>query len=91
MNPWTTNEKSKSYIHVCIQKGSGITTQEVWETGNPCKQQTRETEAPWTVTSFCDSWNIVLKLDNLGIQPSKQGRQELPGLLVQSMIFKIYY
>jgi len=48
--------KSKSYIlHVCIQKGSGIPTKEVWKTGNPCKQQTREKEAPWTVTSICDS------------------------------------
>ena len=51
-------------------------------------QQARETRAPWTDTSVNDRWNLLLKLDKLGFQPSKQGRQELPGLLLQSMIDK---
>ena len=49
-------------------------------------QQARETRAPWTDTSVNDRWNLVLKLDKLGFKPSKQGRQELPGLILQSMI-----
>ena len=49
-------------------------------------QQARETGVPWTDTSVYDSWNILLQLDKLGFQPSKQGRQELPGLILQSMI-----
>ena len=44
-------------------------------------QQAGETRAPWTDTSVSDRWNLLLKLDNLGFQPSKQGRQELPGLM----------
>ena len=36
------------------------------------------------------SLNLVLKLDKLGFQPSKQGRLELPGLIFQSMIFDIF-
>ena len=54
-------------------------------TGIPT-QQARETRAPWTDTSVNDTWNLLLKLDKLGFKPSKQGRQELPGLLLQSMI-----
>ena len=54
-------------------------------------QQARETRAPWTDTSVNDRWNLLLKLDKLGFQPSKQGRQELPGLLLQSMIDRSYY
>ena len=54
-------------------------------------QQARETRAPWTDTSVNDRWNLLLKLDKLGFQPSKQGRQELPGLILQSMIDGTYY
>ena len=54
-------------------------------------QQARETRAPWTVTSVNDRWNLLLKLDKLGFKPSKQGRQELPGLILQSMIDGTYY
>ena len=54
-------------------------------------QQARETRAPWTDTSVNDRWNLLLKLDKLGFQPSKQGRQELPGLILQSMIDETYY
>ena len=49
-------------------------------------QQARETRAPWSDTSVNDRWNLLLKLDKLGFQPGKQGRQELPGLLLQSII-----
>ena len=38
------------------------------------------------LTSVYDSYNLLLKLDKLGFQLSKQGRQELPGLKLQSMI-----
>ena len=54
-------------------------------------QQARETRAPWTDTSVNDRWKLLLKLDKLGFQPSKQGRQELPGLILQSMIDGTYY
>ena len=54
-------------------------------------QQARETRAPWTDTSVNDRWNLLLKLDKLGFKPSKQGRQELPGLILQSMIDGTYY
>ena len=54
-------------------------------------QQARETRAPWSDTSVNDRWNLLLKLDKLGFKPSKQGRQELPGLLLQSMIDGTYY
>ena len=53
-------------------------------------QQARETRAPWTDTSVNDRWNLLLKLDKLGFQPSKQGRQELPGLILQSMRDETY-
>ena len=49
-------------------------------------QQARERAAPWTETSVYHSYYLLLKLDKLGFQPSKQGRQELPGLIFQSMI-----
>ena len=49
-------------------------------------QQERETRAPWTDTSVNDRWKLLLKLDKLGFKASKQGRQELPGLILQSMI-----
>ena len=49
-------------------------------------QQSRETRAPWSDTSVNNRWNLLLKLDKLGFQPGKQGRQELPGLLLQSII-----
>ena len=38
------------------------------------------------LTSVYDSYNLLLKLDKLGFQLSTQGRQELPGLKLQSMI-----
>ena len=60
------------------------------ETGIPT-QQARETGAPWTDTSVSDRWNLVLKLDKLGFKPSKQGRQDLPGLILQSVIDGSYY
>ena len=34
-------------------------------------QQAREKKAPWTDTSVNDRWNLLLKLDKLGFQPSK--------------------
>ena len=49
-------------------------------------QQTRETGAPWSDTSVYHSYYLLLKLDKLGFQPSKQEREELPGLILQSMI-----
>ena len=54
-------------------------------------QQERETRAPWTDTSVSDRWMLLLRLDQLGFKPSKQGRQELPGLILQSMIDGSYY
>ena len=54
-------------------------------------QQERETRAPWTDTSVNDRWNLLVKLDKLGFHPSKQGRKELPGLILQSMIDETYY
>ena len=54
-------------------------------------QQARETRARWTDTSVNERWNLLLKLDKLGFQPSKQGRQELPGLILQSMKDGTYY
>ena len=48
--------------------------------------QARETRAPGTDTSVNDRWNLLLRLDQLGFKPRKQGRQELPGLILQSMI-----
>ena len=54
-------------------------------------QQARETRTPLTDTSVNDRWNLLLKLEKLGFQPSKQGRQELPGLILQSMIDETYF
>ena len=54
-------------------------------------QEGRETRAPWTDTSVNDRWNLLLKLEKLGFIPSKEGRQELPGLILQSMIDGTYY
>ena len=54
-------------------------------------QQARETRAPWTDTSVNDRRNLLVKLDKLGLKPSKQARQELPGLILQSMIDGSYY
>ena len=51
-------------------------------------QQARETRARWTDISIHDSLILVLKLNKLGFQPSKQGRQQIPGLIFQSMIVK---
>ena len=41
-------------------------------------QEARGTRAPWTDTSVNDRWNLLLKLEKLGLKPSKEGRQELP-------------
>ena len=60
------------------------------ETGIPT-QEARETGAPLTDTSVSDKWNLLLKLDKLGFKPSKEGREELPGLLLQSMVDGSYY
>ena len=46
-------------------------------------QQARETRAPWTDTSVNDRWKLLLKLEKLGFKPRKQGREELPGLILQ--------
>ena len=54
-------------------------------------QKAREARAPGTDTSVNDRWNLLLKLDKLGFKASKQGRQELPGLILQSMIDGTYY
>ena len=54
-------------------------------------QKERETRAPWTDTAVNDRWKLLLKLDKMGFKPSKQGRQELPGLILQSMIDGTYY
>ena len=54
-------------------------------------QEARKTRAPWTDTSVNDRWNLLLRLDQLGFKPSKQGRQELPGLILQLMIDGTYY
>ena len=42
------------------------------------------------LTSVYDSYNLLLKLDKLGFQPSKQGRQEFPRLILQSIIDETY-
>ena len=54
-------------------------------------QQARKIGAPWTETSVYHSYHLLLKLDKLGFQPSKQGTQELPGLILQSIIVKMYH
>ena len=51
----------------------------------------RETGAPWTDTSVNNRSNLLLKLDKLGFQPSKQGRQKLPRLILQSITYETYY
>ena len=45
-----------------------------------------ETGAPWTDISVYYGLNLLLKLDKVGFQPIKQGRQELPGLIFQSIM-----
>ena len=54
-------------------------------------QEERETRAPWTDSSVNDRWKLLLKLDKLGFKLRKQGRRELPGLILQSMIDGSYY
>ena len=74
-----------NYIFVLLLAKLSIKSR---QTGIPT-QQVRETRAPWTDTSvFGSHKNLLLKLDNLGFQPSKQGRQELPGLILQSLVVK---
>ena len=53
--------------------------------------QARETRVPGTDTLVNDRLNLLLKLEKLGFIPSKEGRQELPGLILQSMIDGTYY
>ena len=53
-------------------------------------QQERETRAPWTDTSVNDRWKLLLKVEKLGLKPSKQGRQELARLILLSMIDETY-
>ena len=64
-----------------------IKTRETWIQA----QEERETRAPFTDTSVNDRWKLLLKLDKLGFKPRKQGRQELPGPILQSMIDGSYY
>ena len=40
----------------------------------------------WTDISVYDSLNLLLKLNKLGFQSSKQWRLELPALIFQSML-----
>ena len=54
-------------------------------------QQARKTGAPFTDTSVYNSYYLLLKLDKLGFQPNKQGRQQLPGLILQSIIDETCY
>ena len=54
-------------------------------------QQARKTGGPFTDTSVYNSYYLLLKLDKLGFQPNKQGRQQLPGLILQSIIDETYY
>ena len=54
-------------------------------TGIP-NPQAKKKGAPWTETSVYHSYCLPLKLDKLGFQPSKQEREELPGLILHSMI-----
>ena len=44
-------------------------------------QQAREKGVPWINISVYDSHTLVLNLNKLGFQPSKQGRQEVPRLI----------
>ena len=43
---------------------------------------------PWINISVYDSYTLVLNLNKLGFQPSKQGRQEIPRLIFQSILAK---
>ena len=54
-------------------------------------QGARESGAPWTDTSIYDSYYLLLKLEKLGLQLSKQWSQELPVLILQSIIVITYY
>ena len=54
-------------------------------------QEAGERRAPWTESSVNDRWNLLLKLDKLVFELSKQGREDLPGLIRQSMINGTYY
>ena len=54
-------------------------------------QQARETGAPWTETSVYHSYHLLLKLEKLGFKPSNQATQELPGLILLSIIVKMYH
>ena len=54
-------------------------------------QQANESGAPWTDTSVYRSYYLLLKLDKLGFQPSKQWSQELFGLVLQAIVVITYY
>ena len=53
-------------------------------------QQARESGASWTDTSVYHSYYLLLKLERLGLQPSKQCSQELPRLILQSIVVITY-
>ena len=53
--------------------------------------EARETAHPWTDISVYDSKILELKLFILEFQPSKQGRQELPQLILQCVLVINYY
>ena len=59
-------------------------------TGIPT-QLALESGAPWTYTSVYPSYYLVLKLEKLGLQPSKQWSQELPGLILRSIVVISYH
>ena len=60
------------------------------QTGIPT-QQARESGAPWTDTLVYHGCCLLLKLEKLGLQCSKQMSQELPGLILQSIVVITYY
>ena len=36
-------------------------------------QEARDTRGPWTDASVNDRWNLLLKLDRLGLSPGSKG------------------
>ena len=59
-------------------------------TGIPT-QLALESGAPWTDTSVYPSYYLLLKLENLGLQPSKQWSHELAGLILRSIVVITYH
>ena len=71
---------------------TGIPTQQAMETGAPSLGLTLQSIIViWTNTSVYGRWNLLLKVDKLGFQPFKEGRQGLSGLLIQSMRDETYF